>query len=373
MPLVIAIFIATFIYTVQHRIYRNLWDKKFNIDISFKDDCLNVGDKSSLVEVINNDKYLPLPVIHVKFATSRYFKFQDEENAVITDRYHRNDVFSVMGNKKVTRKLDFIATRRGFYTVDGVNIIAKDFFMTKTFAKSIPNYAEMYVLPRKLYGGQYEVICNTMFGEIEARRSLFEDPFFFRGIREYSTRDSMSKINWRATAKTGELMVDQYGRTAEYRVKIFLNMDTNYMVKSEKIQELIIELVSTLSRDFLLRGIPVMVAGNGVDIVNNDVCSVDFGSAINHLMTIDKCLARIKNQGEMERFLSSINESAKSLDDSMAYVLVSAYVNEELLLKLDYLYSKNINVTLIVPYYDIIGFKKLRPYMFGWEVKLDET
>lgn len=373
MQLIIAIAIAAVLYGLQQRIYRNMWNKKLNIDIGFQDTYIKTGEKSSIVEVINNDKFLPLPVLHVKFSTSRSFKFEDKENAVVTDKYHRNDVFSVMGNKKVTRILQFTAEKRGFFTITGVNIIAKDFFMTKTFARNIPNYSEIYVFPKKLVGRQYEIMCNSMFGDIETKRSLFEDPFSFRGIREYSGMDSMSKVNWQATARTGQLMVNQYNHTAEYRVKLFLNLDTNYMVKSERIQELGIELISSLAKDFLGKSIPVMYTGNGKDVVSKEFLSVDFGSSMQHLVTIDKCLARIGESGDMEDFISILDKDIQKLDDSMAYVFVSAYYRDDLLLKLDYLVSKGISVTMIVPHYDIQSFVPVRTYMKGWEVKLNET
>ncbi len=373
MQLIIAIIVATFLYNYIQKLYRRMWDEKLNIDISFEDNCLEPGNESNIVEVINNDKFLPLPILHVKFATSKTFDYFDEENAVITDRYYRNDVFSVMGNKKVTRRLTFIATKRGFFTITGVNIIAKDFFITRTFAKSIPNYSELYVFPGKINTDYYEVMCNSIFGEIETKRSLFEDPFSFRGIREYNNNDSMSRINWRASAKTGQLMVNQYGHTAEYRVKLFLNLDTNYMLKSYAVEELSIELISSLAKTFLEKNVPVMVTGNGRDIVTEELLNVDFGLAKNHLVTIDKGLARIGKHDTNEEFLDILDKDVRLLDDSIAYVVVSAYCSEELLLKLDYIVSKGMSVTLIVPYYDVDGFLPKRGYIKGWEVKFDEV
>ena len=42
--------------------------------------------------VIENNKPLPLPILNVKFATSRSFIFAEEENANVSDRYYRNDI-----------------------------------------------------------------------------------------------------------------------------------------------------------------------------------------------------------------------------------------------------------------------------------------
>ncbi len=372
MQLIIAVLIAVLIYGLQYRLYRNLWDEKLDIDIRFDEIYMDVGERNSLTEIITNSKFLPLPVFHVKYATSRSFKFDDCENASITDMYHRNDVFSIMVNQKVTRKLYFTATKRGFYTVNSLNVIAKDFFMTKTFAKSIPNYSEVYVFPKKNKNAEFISFSNGIMGEIETEKSLCEDPFSFRGIREYEKFDTMSRINWRATAKTDKLMVNQYSKTSEYRVKLLLNLDNNNIIKTDYMKEKSIELTSSLAKEFLKHKFPIMLASNGLDVVEGTMGRVEFGSSMNHLLSIDKYLARIGSNKEIDQFITIIDRDIRKLEDRITYVIVSSYCREDLLIKLDYMVKKGVTLILIVPYYDKYGFVPSRPYMKGWEVKLDE-
>lgn len=373
MQLIIAVFVAVLIYGIQYRLYRQFWNEKLHISVKFQNSYMDNGDKNHLVEVVSNEKWLPLPVLHVKYSTSKTFLFDDYENTSVTDLYHRNDVFSVLGNQKVTRILSFTATKRGFYTMNHQNIIAKDFFMTKTFANSIKDYSDLYVFPRKYEGTAIELMCNWLMGEIETKKSLFEDPFSFRGIREYSFDDSMNRINWKATAKTGRLMVNQYSRTSEYKTKIMLNLDTNNMIRTEKLQEVCIELASSLAKYFLEQNISVMLESNGYDIVNKDLVAVEGGTSLKHLVTVDKCLSRIDKSGDVEEFLEMVDKDIANIEDGITYVFISAYYKNDILLKLDYMIKKGASLKLIVPYYDKIGFCPIRPYMCGWEVKLDES
>ena len=63
-----------------------------------------------------------------------------------------------------------------------------------------------------------------LFEETLLNKFIFEDPFEFKGIRNYTTSDPMKKINWSASAKTGELMVNNYYDTTSRHVTIFLDV-----------------------------------------------------------------------------------------------------------------------------------------------------
>ena len=372
MQLIVAIVIAIFIFVWQQKLYNRMWDERLKIDISFKDSYVNVGDNSSLIEVINNDKYLPLPVLHVKFSTAKSFEFDNNDNATITDCYHRNDAFSVMANQKLTRKLTFKATKRGTFFIQGATVTAKDFFMTKTFANTLECNNVLYVFPRKIDTPEFDAYLNTVMGEIEAKKGLLEDPYTFRGIREYDVRDNMSKINWKASARSGELMVNQYGYSWEPKIKIVLNLDTNMMVRSEYITELSIELASSIAAEFLDNGISVGLVSNGLDMNKQPLGELSAGTTMEHMVTIDKYLAAVSGNSELDGFMELIDKLVASFDRESTYIIISAYHREDLLLKLDYLKGSGMDFHMVVPYLDFQGIDNPREYMYQWEVEHNE-
>lgn len=373
MQLIIALVIATIIYIVQQRVYSRLWNKNLHVRIDFRDEYVECGEKSMLTEVVNNAKFLPLPVFHVKFSVTRDFLFDDLENAVVTDNYHRNDAFSVMGNQKITRRLEFVAKRRGFYSINSFNIIARDFFVTKNFAANIDNQSDIYVFPYKIKNSEFDVICNTLMGDIESKKSLVEDPFTLRGIREYDTADNMSKINWKASAKREELMVNLYNRSSEQRVKILVNLEPDNMIKVDKLQDICIELASSLAMFFLSNKLPVMLVSNGLDMITKELGRVNYGASLNHQISIDKYLARIGQNAGVEEFLSIIDSEIKDMKKDTTYVIISPYCKDDLMLKLDYMKQLGMNIHMLVPYYDIKEPENIREYTYGWEVKLVDT
>lgn len=373
MQLVIAIFVAVIIYTAQRKLYKRLWDKALKIRIDFRDAYVECGAQSALTEVIDNAKFLPLPVFHVKFATDRSFAFQDYENASVTDSYHRNDVFSVMGNQRITRTLSFYAGRRGLYFISGIDVIAKDFFMTTGFARHIQNQTELYVFPKKYSDSRFNCLCNTLMGDMETGRSLLEDVYTFRGIRDYDRTDSMSRINWKATARTGDLMVNVYSHTSEQKVKILLNLETNVMFKVSYLQEVSIALASSAAEYFLRQHIPVIMESNGTDMITGEPGMVEAGASLNHMISIDKYLARLKENAGIDAFMDLVNRELAGGEKDVAYVIISSYCKEDLLVKLDYLVHAGVAVNMVVPYYDIQNMEAARAYVHGWEVRLDEA
>lgn len=373
MQLIVAIIIVIIVYVLQHEVYKRIWNKNLDVDISFDDACIEVGETGGITEVINNAKLLPLSVLHVKFSADRSFDFIEHKNSTVTDCYYRNDAFSVMGNERITRHLKFIASKRGLYEIGKVNIITRDFFLTGNIASSLKQNSFMYVLPEKIYSEQLHIMLNKIHGELINRRSLLEDPYTFRGIREYDVTDTIRKINWKASAKSENLMVNMYDHTSEAKVCILLNLETNIMLKPETLRETAIKMSAAITEYFINHGIPVMVESNGTDCISGKCESVTYGASGDHALTIYKYLARIKENTGIETYIELINGKVKNLDKNVTYFFVTPYYKEDLLIKLDYLYSNGLDIHVLAPYYDIQKFDIDKPYIHGWEVRMNEN
>lgn len=373
MNLIVALVIASLVYILQKRLYAKWWNRNLDVTISFEDAYVREGQKSTLQEVIYNGKFLPLPVFHVKFSTDRSFRFADTENTVVTDSYYRNDVFSVLGYRRITRNLSFQTGKRGLYGITSLNMTARDFFMTTNFAYSKRSDAWLYVLPKRIKTPEFQMLCTHLLGELETRRNQMEDPYTFRGIREYTYGDTFGKINWKKSARTSKLMVNMYGYTSEQRVRILLNLEANIMVKTGYLQEMCIQMAGTIAAYFLEHKVAVEIASNGVDQVTGTCEKLEAGMSKEHGVSIDKYLARIKENAGIDAFLKLVDAQMQHLEQNVTYIVISPYYKKDLLLKLDYMRKNNMEVHMIVPYYDIQEKENWRSYMQGVEVKWNEV
>ncbi|MDO5126630.1 MAG: DUF58 domain-containing protein [Eubacteriales bacterium] len=372
MRLFAAIIIAFLIYKLQNVLYRKNWNKNLGVSIEFRTSECSVGDENALIETINNAKSLPLPVLHAKFAVDRSFTFLNRKNAAVSDLYHRNDVFCVLGNQKITRQLEFRVQKRGYFEIPAMEVVAKDFFLLGTFADSRRNVTSLHVYPAPIKGAEIDNLSMTLMGELAVRRNVLEDPFMFGGIREYSHNDSMRKVNWKASARTGELMVNMYQYSSDQYIKVLLNMETNMLYGATQLQEVSISLVSEICGRFLQDNIPVMFASNGIDKVSGIVDTVEPGSTTEHKVTIDKCLARIEKSAGGDSFFSMLDKAIAEHEKNVSYIVISPYYKEDLLEKLDSLVERDVAVRMIVPYFDTDGLSAERSYIHGWAVKFNE-
>lgn len=346
MQLIIAITITFLIFLLQRKMFENNWSKKLSINVSFKENCIQKGQTGHLVQVINNAKKMPLPVFNVKFATSRHLKFDGKDHSSVTDYYYRNEAFSVGGRRKITRRLSFTARKRGYFKIEDIDVIARDYFLTRFFVKKYQNKTDIYVFPDKLNLNSLDITYNKILGDIEIKNNLLEDPYTFRGIREYSVNDNMKKINWKASAKTGNLMVNLYGNTAEQKLKILVNIDILQLEKAEELQEFSMDLASTAALKFLMRNIPVSICVNGEDCVTRNTGRVDSGSSISHLSTIDRYLARIDEKRPFD-FCKLLTEELDGAGTDTTFLVISASMNKEIVDLLDGINTGS--VTMIVP------------------------
>lgn len=333
MHYILAMIIAVALYNLQSSYYRKHWQDHLDAKVSYSKNHANIGEIITLTEQINNAKHLPLPVLYVKFSTSRTFLFEDMDNAAVSDRYHRNDIFSIMGQQQIMRKLQFRTTKRGYYAIDHVDLVVHDLFMKESFADKQPNHTALYVYPSLLTDRNSLSLTSSIIGDL-TQTDLYEDPLSFRGIREYMNGDSMRYINWKATAKTNELMVNTYYDMQNTQVVLLFNLETNLIQRDDKLHEYMIQVVTTLlyhmnARDFALR-----LAINIDDPLTEEVIVTDVGKGDEHLQTLLEILSRLdlsKETTSFEEFFHDKYAIFNQANSNTSYVIVSNYRKEALL------------------------------------------
>lgn len=282
------------LFLLQKTVYRRLWHKNLAVDISFSREYIFEGEEGILREIIQNRKRLPLPMLKVKFKTDRHLIFGNSvEGARTTDQFYRNDMFRVGGGEKITRMLKFTGGRRGFYEIDGASLVASDIFLTSQMVDDISLHAEIYVYPRPCDSQELRRSLTQINGEILSKRHLLEDPFEYRGIREYQPFDDMRSINWKATARTGDLKVNEKNYTSLKFVRIFFNVEDNGVIKKEEYVEASLRLVSGMCAFFLQQGIQTACYGNGVDTKTHAPLAIEARAGDKQYDAICRGLARL--------------------------------------------------------------------------------
>lgn len=277
----------------QKVLYDKLWHRHLHISIAFGEDHIFQGEQGELREIIENRKWLPLAMLKVKFKADRQLLFDKDRGSQTTDQYYRNDVFRIGGGEKVTRTLKFTGGKRGYYTIDEVSLVASDLFLLNQMTGEQKVETALYVYPRPCDSSRLLQSLLQLNGEILSRRHLLEDPFEYRGIREYQPYDDMRRINWKATAKTDELKVNEQNYTSLKSVRIFFNLEDNNVFKKEDSVEMALRIVASLCAYFLEQGMRVSCYGNGLDIITRQPVSIQEKAGQRQMDDVYRALARV--------------------------------------------------------------------------------
>ncbi len=293
MKLIIAILIGVGLFQAVRMLYRKMWAKGLSVSIDFPDRTVYEGEESTLSEVITNDKWLPLPILQVKFAITKTFRFAFDSGGDVTDQYYRSEYFALRSYERITRTYPFRCTRRGLFSMKNMDLLCKDLFMSEEMYDSIEHPVTLLVLPRRIAIEEIPADCKQLLGEIETNVKLLEDPYAFSMIREYQPYDSMHAVNWKVSARMDALMVNTFKTTLQQELVICLDLNTHAKLHEERIREALIRIVATLGAYFVGEKIPTALLTNGCDILTGKAESVSSGAVEAHVRTIETALARI--------------------------------------------------------------------------------
>lgn len=349
MKLLIALLIAACIYSAVRIIYSKHWEDGLEITVDFPDACVREGDVSTLACTISNGKYLPLPVLIVKFAITRTFIFKNMSGSAVTDQYYRNEYFTLRPYERLIRSYSFVCSKRGLFGMKDMDVICKDLFLSSEMYATREHEARLLVLPKRIPSKNIPLDIRKLLGEIESNLKIMEDPFAFSMIREYQPFDSMHSVNWKSSARMDKLMVNTFNTTLQLETVIIMNLTSNLNIRVEKMQEDIIRVAATIGSELINRKIPVALVTNGRDKESNITVKVAAGADFRHIITIETALARIDLDKEITT-VSSIFDDL-TLDNSLSreYIFISNERRDYIVEKVNEARNKGLHITYVLP------------------------
>jgi uncharacterized protein (DUF58 family) len=157
-------------------------------------------------------------------------------------------------------------TRRGLFRIGPAVIEASDPFGLVRRFRVDPEVRFITVLPRVVPLGQGQALGHRPVHEVPRRRSLFEDPSRFLGLRDYQPGDSLRRIHWRATARSGRLQVKLYEPAVLEGVLLAVEMGkAAWLVESDPTLELAVTAAASIADLVLGGGQAVGLLSNGGD------------------------------------------------------------------------------------------------------------
>jgi len=312
---------------LQKILYAKLWDYKLHMKLAFSAKEAFEGDRLTLTEELTNAKLLPLPWVTAKFQLSRNIRFVEAGDTGISDEYNQNDMFSINMFQRITRKLEFICQKRGYYRIKSMSLVSSNLMASDKLVKQLDCNEELVVYPSFVQFQGLDILFNKLYGDIEIKRFTNPDPFAFSGIRDYRPGDAFNTVNFKATAKTGQLMVNINSSTAARDLVIILDVQPYANWYDEEIIEEAIRIAASAADKFINMGFSVGLVSNGCDALSKEPVRILTGSGNGHFNNIIDKLARIDLSISPEP-ISGRLYSLRDMDT--VYMLVSCCTNDNI-------------------------------------------
>ena len=223
-------------------VYAKILSNNIKVTRTIKELKLACKEETEISFALKNFCRLPAFICYYSDEAPYLYVYNNGNSGITTLRRHEI--------KHVTYRI--AAQYRGLYPVGPVKIKTSDPLGLFEVDIEVPCELKIMVRPAriKLYA---ETHPGFPQGVIKINNPVYEDITMRRSVREYINGDEQKRINWRLSAKFGELFTNQYEESYDAPFFIFLNLaEEDYELKnrsyhSEKAIEIAAALVE-LSR-----------------------------------------------------------------------------------------------------------------------------
>lgn len=207
------------------------------IDITRKlNSRLNLGDENHVVLTIRNKTAQP-----INFSMIEGFPVEMQERATVF-----NGIISSDGSKDFP--YIFIPKRRGEFEFGDVFVIIRSMFFLASRRIDYPLKEIVHVYPSVLQMKQYELQVfqqqKTSTGIKKIRR--LGNNSEFEQIKNYVQGDELKTINWKATSRRNELMVNQYQEEKSQNIYCIIDKSRNMQMEFDGLSMLDYSINSSL-------------------------------------------------------------------------------------------------------------------------------
>lgn len=308
-----------------------------------------VGEPFNVTTIIENGKKLPIWFLYLEENFPRNIaELRNNRKNDLGQGYHKS-VVSVSGRERVKRTYSLVANKRGVYRLSDIKIGVGDIFALVTSIDYIRSNCEVIAYPKVKDLSMLLVDNSSILGENIVRRWIFQDPLYFRGIREYTKENSMRDIHWKSSLKAQKLMVYEYDFTSDMNVTFIINVQCGEQYFSAvdcDAVEKAIDITLSLCKNFEKSGIACGLWSNAQLMGMNRKEISKIGTSLNNFNQILEFCARMDYTASKPA-LKYLEMSRNDFDINTTYVFVTSYLDDDICRELLRLRSRGFVIKLI--------------------------
>ena len=270
-----------------------------------------------------------------------------------------SNLFALGWYEAVSRRYRLQCNHRGYHSFGPATLRSGDIFGFTLRQEDLPCEDRLLIYPRVVPLAELGIPSRQLFGDLAIRRPIAQDPLRVIGVREYAAGDSLRRVHWMATARTGRLQVKQLESTTSRDLLIFLNITTfepAWQGVVPGLLELAIIAAAAIANEALEKGEPIGLYANTTLPGSDQPAKVVAGDGPEQLMLVLEALAKLGGftTVPMHRFLE---QEARSLSWSATLLVVTAVLSDQLLGTLVHLQRAGRKLGLILVGSDIASVR----------------
>lgn len=168
----------------------------------------NIGETVAVVVTVTNSGRLPVPWILLEDLLPRQALIHDPPNLGVDGRRVKLSMLRSGGAKNLLYQLR--CNRRGYYQLGPLIMETGDLFGLHRRYRVVTDPHFLLVYPKVMPLEGYDVASRRPIGEVRMSYRLYEDPTRIAGVRQYQVGDPLSRVHWKATARTARLHCKVY-------------------------------------------------------------------------------------------------------------------------------------------------------------------
>lgn len=321
---ILGIFLLLFGIAYRIKLLENV-----DYECSFSTDEAFVGDEIEFTEIITNRKFLPVPWAKSELTVSAPLEFSELSSVATGKIRWVTSFFALRSYSRVKRTWRVKCSKRGVFGVDSIIVLAsaplgisKKYFILRKEELAL---SQVTVLPVREEDDVFISELGSVSGDIFTEARLISDPFFVNGVREYRITDHIRDINWFATAKNQELMVNNHDYTTDRDISVVLNVqslktDITDAVRPEYVEKCI-RICAGVIHDSCINGRRVRLLSN--DITTGEFLDIQSGNEFDLLYALARI--EIKIGEDIKKFLYGTVSEMTDND----VIVVTAFSTEE--------------------------------------------
>lgn len=292
------------------------------------------GEEFKIVTQIENKKWFPISFLNVE---EEYPQGMERVNSKSVLRnssiiYYVSS-YTILWYERIKRYHSVVINKRGVYYLRNIKLHIGDAFGFSSNEEIREDLIEIVVYPRLSSAKNLKFENNSIQGDIVVKRWIFSDPLYIRGVREYTKEDRMKDIHWNSSLRMNKLMVKEYDYTSEREVVFIINVQSAKpywsFIDGDAIERSI-KVTVALSNSIINQGIPTGVTTNAQMVNYRGDFLGEVLPGINNFKEILELCARMDKAPKLD-FDQFLKERAKYFNRNSIYVIVTSYLDEEII------------------------------------------